>query len=51
LPIDISLSAGRSPKMTRAVFDLRDSSPAALNSLADGLNVLHLVGVPRQVSR
>jgi hypothetical protein len=47
----MSHSAGRSPKMTRALFDLRDSTPAALNSLADGLNVLHLVGVPRQASK
>jgi hypothetical protein len=51
LPVDVSHSVGRSPKMTRSVYDLRDSSPAALNSLADGLNVLHLVGVPRQVSK
>jgi hypothetical protein len=51
LPVDISISAGRSPKVTRAVFDLRDSSPVAAESLADGLNVLHLIGVPRQASK
>lgn len=51
LPVDVSISAGRSPKVTRAVFDLRDSSPGATESLADGLNVLHLIGVPRQASK
>ncbi len=51
LPADVSISAGRSPKVIRAVFDQRDSSIMATESLADGLNVLHLIGVPRQASK
>jgi len=51
LPADAALAAlGRSPKAQRSVFDLRDSSPA-VDALADGLSVLHLVAVPRALSK
>jgi len=32
------------------VYDLRDSSPG-IDTLADGLNVMHLVAIPRGVSK
>jgi hypothetical protein len=52
LPADSSTALfTRSPKITRAVYDSRESCPTAVESLLDGFNVLHLVGVPRAVSK
>jgi hypothetical protein len=51
LIVEASFSTGPYPKATRSVFDMRDSSTTAAESLADGLNVLHLVAVPRQASK